>query len=157
VIYQLKGITYNEGGIGMKKILVPVDGMETCQKTFETAVSLADKFGAELVVLYVKPVIDPLSHPSYVALEEHSDVHIEDIAREITKIAAGKLEGQGRKVTSVIDSGDPASAIIDVASKENCDMIVMCTHGMGTIKRFFLGSVTNKVVHHAQVPVLVVR
>tara|TARA_Y100000588_G_C14180508_1_gene893427 strand:+ start:201 stop:626 length:426 start_codon:yes stop_codon:yes gene_type:complete len=141
----------------MKKILVPVDGMETCQKTFETAISLANSFGSELVVLYVKPVIDPLSHPSYVALEEHSDIHIEDIANNIAKKATQKLQGEGRKVSTVIDSGDPASTIIDVASRENCDMIVMCTHGMGAVKRFFLGSVTNKVVHHAEVPVLVVR
>lgn len=141
----------------MKKILVPVDGMETCQKTFETAASLADKFGAELVVLYVKPVMDPLSHPGYVALEEHTDMHIEDMAREIVTKASEKLAGDGRNVSAVVESGDPASTIIDVAKSSDCDMIVMCTHGMGAMKRFFLGSVTNKVVHHATVPVLVVR
>ena len=141
----------------MKKILVPVDGLDTCQKTFETAASLADKFGAELLVLYVKPVIDPLSHPSYVALEEHSDIHIEDISKDIAIKSVEKLVGEGRTVNSVIEGGDAASTIIDVASRENCDMIVMCTHGMGAVKRFFLGSVTNKVVHHAEVPVLVVR
>jgi len=141
----------------MKKILVPVDGLETCQKTFETAISLADKFGAELVVLYVKPIIDPLSHPSYVALEEHSDIHIDDIAKDIAQKSVEKLEGNNRQVKSIIESGDAASTVIDVASQEGCDMIVMCTHGMGAMKRFFLGSVTNKVVHHAEVPVLVVR
>jgi len=141
----------------VKKILVPVDGLETCQKTFETAISLADKFGAELVVLYVKPTIDPLSHPSYVALEEHADMHIDDIAKDIAKKSVEKLEGNNRQVKSIIESGDAASTVIDVASQEGCDMIVMCTHGMGAVKRFFLGSVTNKVVHHAEVPVLVVR
>ncbi len=141
----------------MKKILVPVDGLETCGKTFETAGSLADKFGAEIVVLYVKHTIDPLSHPGYVALEEHSDIHIEDIAKDISKKAVDKLVHEGRKIHAVIEAGDPASVIIDVASREKCDMIVMCTHGMGAMKRFFLGSVTNKVVHHADVPVLVVR
>ena len=141
----------------MKKILVPVDGLETCQKTFDTAISLSEKFGSELVVLYVKPIVDPLSHPSYLALEEHSDIHIEDIAKDIAEKATDKLQGDGRTVYTVVESGDPASTIIDVASRENCDMIVMCTHGMGAVKRFFLGSVTNKVVHHAEVPVLVVR
>lgn len=141
----------------MKKILVPVDGLETCQKTFETAISLSEKFGSELVVLYVKPVVDPLSHPSYIALEEHSDIHIEDISRDIAEKATEKLRGDGRTVHTIIEGGDPASTIIDVATRENCDMIVMCTHGMGAMKRFFLGSVTNKVVHHAEVPVLVVR
>lgn len=131
--------------------------METCQKTFETAISLSEKFGSELVVLYVKPIVDPLSHPSYLALEEHSDIHIEDIAKDIAEKATDKLRGDNRTVYTVIEGGDPASTIIDVASRENCDMIVMCTHGMGTVKRFFLGSVTNKVVHHAEVPVLVVR
>lgn len=128
------------------------------KKTFETAISLSEKFGSELVVLYVKPIVDPLSHPSYLALEEHSDIHIEDIAKDIAeKKATDKLRGDNRTVYTVIEGGDPASTIIDVASRENCDMIVMCTHGMGTVKRFFLGSVTNKVVHHAEVPVLVVR
>ncbi len=141
----------------MKKILVPVDGMETCPKTFETAISLSEKFGAELVVLYVKPILDPLTHPGYVAMEEHSDKHINDIAVGIAEAAEKKLAGDGRKVSTIIESGDPASTIIDAASREGCDMIVMCTHGMGTVKRFFLGSVTNKVVHHAEIPVLVVR
>lgn len=141
----------------MNKILVPVDGMDTCPKAFETAKSLADKFGAELVVLYVKPVVDPLTHPRYIAVEEHSDLHIEQIAQEIASNCADQLAGEGRRVTTVIESGDPASSIIDVADRENCDMIVICTHGMGAMKRFFLGSVTNKVVHHAKIPVLVVR
>jgi nucleotide-binding universal stress UspA family protein len=141
----------------MKKILVPVDGMETCPKTFETAISLADNFGAELVVLYVTPIVDPLTHPGYMAMETHSDRHLEDIAKEIAETAYNKLAGEGRKVSSIVERGDPASAIIDVASREGCDMIVMCTHGMGTMKRFFLGSVTNKVVHHAEIPVFVVR
>lgn len=141
----------------MNKILVPVDGKETCPKTFETAKSLADKFGAELVVLYVKPLVDPLTHPRYIAVEEHSDLHIEQIAQEIASHCSALLEGDGRKVSTIIESGDPAASIIDVADRENCDMIVICTHGMGAMKRFFLGSVTNKVVHHARIPVLVVR
>lgn len=53
--------------------------------------------------------------------------------------------------------GVPEEAIIEIAEKDGCDAIIMCTHGMGGIKRFTMGSVTNKVVHAATVPVMVIR
>ena len=53
--------------------------------------------------------------------------------------------------------GNPASKILDVIEQEKVDFVVMCTHGMSATKRFLIGSVTNKVVHHSKVPVLVVR
>jgi nucleotide-binding universal stress UspA family protein len=53
--------------------------------------------------------------------------------------------------------GDPASEIINEADEGDYDLVVMRTHGMGATKRFMLGSVTNKVVHHIKKPILVVR
>jgi nucleotide-binding universal stress UspA family protein len=54
-------------------------------------------------------------------------------------------------------AGDPAVEIIEEAKKGEYDLIIMRTHGMKATKRFMLGSVTDKVVHHVGIPVLVVR
>lgn len=63
----------------------------------------------------------------------------------------------GIKVDTRIVEGYPATEILEISEKENFDLIIMPTHGMSAIKRFTLGSVTNKVVHNSKVPVLVVK
>ncbi|KDR96235.1 Nucleotide-binding universal stress protein, UspA family [Peptoclostridium litorale DSM 5388] len=63
----------------------------------------------------------------------------------------------GVDIDVVVAFGIPAEAIIEIADRDDCDAIIMCTHGMGGIKRFTMGSVTNKVVHTATVPVMVIR
>lgn len=63
----------------------------------------------------------------------------------------------GLEVETMTAKGDPASTILEIAENQDFDMIIMCTHGMSIVKRFALGSVTNKVVHHSNVPVLVIR
>ena len=57
----------------------------------------------------------------------------------------------------LIESGTPAEAIVQTAQKQNCDLIVMGTHGHGTISDVFIGSTAKWVVKHSPVPVLVIR
>jgi nucleotide-binding universal stress UspA family protein len=61
------------------------------------------------------------------------------------------------KVQTKQTSGDPAEEIVKMAENEGFHLVVMCTHGMGITKRLLIGSVTNKVVHHSQIPVLTVQ
>jgi nucleotide-binding universal stress UspA family protein len=66
-------------------------------------------------------------------------------------------EDLGLKIQIKETAGDPAVEIIEEAKKGEYDLIIMRTHGMKATKRFMLGSVTDKVVHHVGIPVLVVR
>lgn len=141
----------------MKKILLPVDGSKTCNLSFEYAKTLAEKFGSEIIIVNVQNIntvvtwgVDSLAYKDNV-FDPHK------LAEEIIKDASKFFDGTGIEVTLKSAIGDPATQILKMAESEHCDVIVMCTHGMSATKRFLLGSVTNKVVHHAHIPVLVVR
>ena len=67
------------------------------------------------------------------------------------------FEKKGVSAKAKLVKGDPASDIIDEAEIGEYDVCIICTHGMSAGKRFLLGSVTNKVVHHIKIPILVVR
>ena len=71
--------------------------------------------------------------------------------------AAKDVEDAGVKVRTFARQGEPADAILDVAEEENADLIVVGNKGMTGAKRFLLGSVPNKVSHHAPSSVLIVR
>jgi len=66
-------------------------------------------------------------------------------------------EKEGIEVDTIVLEGDPASAILDEAEKGDYDLVIMKTHTMKKRKRFMLGSVTNKVVHHINIPILIIR
>ncbi|HEY3186960.1 MAG TPA: universal stress protein, partial [Solirubrobacteraceae bacterium] len=71
--------------------------------------------------------------------------------------AAKMVEKQGVEVETYARQGDPADAILDVAEEENADLIVVGNKGMTGARRFLLGSVPNKVSHHAPCNVMIVR
>lgn len=141
----------------MKKILLPIDGSEACFKSYEYAKDLAEKFGSEILIFNAQNIM-PAFGWSYEAISlNESENSPRETATKIVEEAKKFFANTNIKVSTKITVGDPAGAILDVAEKENCDMIIMCTHGMSRTKRFLLGSVTNKVVHHATIPVLVIR
>ncbi|KXG74718.1 universal stress protein [Thermotalea metallivorans] len=67
-----------------------------------------------------------------------------------------KEELKGLDVRTVSAVGHPADQIIATAKEEAVDLIIMATHGMSMMKRYLIGSVTNNVVHHSTIPVLVI-
>jgi nucleotide-binding universal stress UspA family protein len=148
------GKIYNKGGGTMKKILLPVDGSESTA-SIEMAKSLAQKYDATILILHVDEPITPIYWANDTLTIENPIVTCSDngdsIVDEISQLF------QDIKIEKMCRFGDASSVIIEVSEEEDCDLIVMCTHGMSAIKRFLLGSVTNKVAHHASKPVLIVR
>jgi nucleotide-binding universal stress UspA family protein len=71
--------------------------------------------------------------------------------------AADRLEEAGVKAETYAREGDPADAILDVAEEQNADLIIVGNKGMTGAKRFLLGSVPNKVSHHAPCSVMIIR
>ena len=80
----------------------------------------------------------------------------EDVSATLAE-AAKALEAEGVRVETHAREGDPADAILDVAEEQGADLIVVGNKGMTGAKRFLLGSVPNKVSHHAPCSVMIIR
>ncbi|MBN2797452.1 MAG: universal stress protein [Clostridia bacterium] len=138
----------------MKKILLPVDGSES-DKAYEMAKSLAKVYGSTVYILHVDEPITPIYWANEtLTIETPSMPHTENGEAIVNDVA---MQFEGISHEKLCRFGDASSVIIEVSEEEDVDLIIMCTHGMSAIKRFLLGSVTNKVVHHATKPVLVIR
>jgi|LGOV01.1.fsa_nt_gb nucleotide-binding universal stress UspA family protein len=139
----------------MKKILFPVDGSMDCQKALDIAEDLAKKYDSTITVFHVFDYHKVPNEMEYAAVIDK--IYDSDASREMLNKTVEYFEGKGVKANSKLVKGDPASDIIDEAESGEYDLCIVCTHGMSAGKRFLLGSVTNKVVHHIKVPILVVR
>ncbi len=131
-------------------IVVGTDGSETAREAVRRATRLAATTGAriELVSAY-QPMPD--AAPQGWSAGARADV--EDALRE----AAAEIAAAGVDVTTYARQGDPAAALLDVAVERRADLIVVGNRGMTGAERFLLGSVPNKVSHHAPCSVLIIR
>ena len=146
----------------MKKLLVAYDGSEASKKAVEMAVKCADKED-EITLLTVVPA--ELAESSFTKMLlptiDLSNVvksgSFKQKAMDTLSKIVNEIENNVSKVNVVVESGDPADEILITAKKENSEVIVLGYKGYGKEGRFLLGSVTDKVVRHASVSVLVVR
>jgi nucleotide-binding universal stress UspA family protein len=137
-----------------KRILVPLDGSELAEQALEYAIIQAESFGAEVVLL---KVLGPLPEPAMgsrvgVKLAEKQSA---DLARYyLEDLAAGIKEVPVQVVTV---EGKPYIQIIRFAEEQEIDLIVMSTRGHSGLSRWLLGSVADRVVRGATVPLLLVQ
>ena len=140
----------------MKKILVTTDQSDLGWQATAHARALADALGAELVALSVQPDPSPAvtGEFGYVAPTDPAEyVQQRDAAHALL---VERVPGARVRVEQA--GGRPVSrVIIDVAKEEGVSMIVMTTHGRSGLGRALLGSVAEAVLHHAKVPVLMIR
>ncbi|HEY4897156.1 MAG TPA: universal stress protein [Solirubrobacteraceae bacterium] len=141
-------------------IVVGTDGSETATKAVRQAVDLARAVGAkvELVSAYEPVPAQRLSGERRSAPEDLQWAinPREDVDATLEAGAAVAREA-GVAVDLYARQGDPADAILDVAEEQGADLIVVGNRGMTGAKRFLLGSVPNKVSHHAPCSVLIIR
>ena len=141
-------------------IVVGTDGSETAREAVRQATELARLTGAEVhVVSAYEPVGSarlreerqhvPEDMQWTVSPREDVEATLRDVARDLHEI--------GVKATTYARQGDPADAILDIAEEEGADLIVAGNKGMTGARRFLLGSVPNKVSHHAPCSVLIIR
>jgi len=129
----------------LSKILVAVDGSESAEKALEYAVQLAKKHKAKVTLLNV-------GESKIFGLKPEV---ARGIGESILSDAAAKVKGL--KLNTKLEFGNPPETIIEVAEKRNYDLIVVGSRGLSSVKRFFLGSVSDDVSHHAKCSVLIVR
>ena len=142
------------------KIVVGTDGSETAGEAVRQATELASAVGAKIELV---SAFEPVSSQR---LREERQEAPDDLqwavnAREdvdaTLKEASDKIKDAGVDVEIFARQGDPADAILDVAEEQNADLIVVGNKGMTGAKRFLLGSVPNKVSHHAPCSVMIIR
>lgn len=141
----------------IKTILVSVDLAEGSDRVLDYAVDFASKLGARLTLLHVYnlPVYN-FPDGSFVPTAEVA-AQVGDAARRSLDATVARLKERGVDVTGILRSGSPAQEICSVATEVAADLIIMGTHGRGTLGRALLGSTANAVVRSAPVPVLTVR
>ena len=139
----------------MKKILVAHDGSKISNKALKMAVEIALRFEAELYVLSVVPEL---------YLTELTDFDRQRIVKALTEETHKTMDKVGRSLAShsvehktLVRQGDPAEVILDTAKKMKINLIVTGSHGRHGATKFFLGSVSSKVLEHSHCPVLVVK
>jgi nucleotide-binding universal stress UspA family protein len=141
-----------------KHILVPVDGSLESKEALCRAIDLAKQLHAELTVAYVVDLKEKLSSYEKLTNEEESYTE-EEVKAEARKVLAPFKEiARGfSPVKFVVTVGAPGLTIVRLAKNSCADLIIIGNRGMGMVKRFFMGSVSNYVMENAFCPVMVVK
>lgn len=140
-----------------RQILIATDGSKASENAAYLGIKFASQYGAKVYAVYVINVTDYDS----IILDEswaiEQCVECEKKGHNATSSVVEKAKFVGLEAESAILKGSPAEKILDFADEHEVDMIVVGSLGKGGIERFALGSVSEKVVRHAKVPVLIVR
>lgn len=128
------------GAPTLRNILIPVDGSALSEQILDPALELARLMGARCTLLQV---VSPMS-----GAEAQADQYLNDIA--------SSPRARGLSIhTHVIVAKKPANTILEAAQSHGCDLIALVTHGSGGFKRLVLGSVADKLIQQAHLPILV--
>ncbi len=141
----------------MKKILITTDGSKHAEKGLEQGRRIAEAFCSDVIVLHVTDDFSNMYLDDSVYLFQLSKDVLEKQAGTIMEKVEQVFEGFCGNFTARITSGDPAHVIAETIEKEEPDLVVMGSKGLSPIKKLAIGSVSNKVLNHTKVPILIVR
>jgi len=156
-----------------KHILIPTDGVRTCQSAIIHGVELAKAIGAKVTALHITPKLSPheileIYHPTFLVGEHEAEKaqaamkQVEALHKEVADKSLAAIEKIAKKKGVPCDAvylkgKSPADGIMETAKKKKCDLIFMSTHGMLGITGAIFGTVTTKVLAQSNIPVLVQR
>jgi len=135
-----------------ERILLPTDGSDAAERALDLAVSVADAHDAELHILYVADT----NQPSLSRIQGQVVDALEGQGQQIVDEAGNRVRGSGVDVTTDVIQGGPSRTILDYVDDRGVDLVVMGTRGERDVERLLLGSVTERIVRSAPVPVLAV-
>lgn len=144
----------------MEKILVAVDGSETANKALSKAKQIGTALNSEITIIYVMEDFTNRDSINIYNIRESAD-HLKDLSKkQAMKVLDGALadfKDYPGKVDTLLQVGNPAFKILEVSKNGDYDLIIMGSRGLGPFSRAIMGSVSNKVVHHAVSSVLIVK
>ena len=131
----------------LNKILAPTDFSELSAKGVRYASQLAKELGSELIVMNIVP-LDESNFASKREIDQHK--------LELDEFLVDRDVKPDLNLRKLVEPGVPSGAIISFAERENCDLIVMSSHGRSGLSRLLVGSVTEQILRKSPCPVLVV-
>lgn len=142
-----------------KHILIPTDGSPLSEQAITFGAGFAKEIGARVtIVMVVTPFPVVLTNPGFAPVPENYREQYEAAAREVVKRTQDFVAAKGLNSNVIqIEQEHVFQGIIDTAKRENCDLIVMASHGRRGLSAVVLGSETLKVLTHSKTPVLVFR
>ena len=165
--------------IQIKKILYATDLSETAVHAFSYAVSLANMYGASITILHVLAefpgeqfITNMITANTWKAIKEQHYSEARDrligkkrdhiAIKEVLQAFSEEVKADEENQTFVTDEilikdGAPAEIIVQTAIKQNCDLVIMGTHGHGAIAEVLIGSTAKSVIRQSPIPVLVIR
>jgi nucleotide-binding universal stress UspA family protein len=167
--------------VEVKKILYATDLSENARYAFAYAVSLADLYGAKITLLHVLPEVSELMDKhviGYIDADRWQEIKaqhfeeakealigkrkghlaIKDVLHQFSEQVKEGQEGEGFITDDIIvERGNPVEQILKHVQERSCDLIVMGTHGHGTLEDVMLGSTARRVIRRSKIPVLVIR
>jgi nucleotide-binding universal stress UspA family protein len=146
-----------------RNIIVPLDGSELAETALEPALAIAHQQDAELVLMRAPqtdsmavPIAEPLGGVGLYWPEESLRATHQECLEYLQRLA-DQHRGQGVPLRVQVVDGHPDAAILQLAESIRADLIIMSTHGYSGVTRWVMGSVTEKVLRGAQIPVFVIR
>ncbi|WP_318312792.1 universal stress protein [Flagellimonas crocea] len=140
----------------MKKILVPVDFSKHSEYALEVAATMAGQFDASIVLLHMIGMSDSVLANSEIAEEAEAKYFLK-LAKEKIKEFTEREYLKGIKVSAIIQNYKDFEEVNHVAEEQNCDLVVMGSHGTSGFSDLFVGSNAEKVVRTSDVPVIVIK
>ena len=139
-----------------KRVLIPLDGSSLAEQALPHAVAQAKQFHAELILLRV---VEPFAHARGMSLADLEQIRQQTRiwADEYLERIAADIQQQEVLIRKVTIDGRPHTEIAEFAENNQVDLIVMSTRGQSGLSRWLMGSVADRVVRGANVPVLLVR
>jgi len=137
-------------------IVIGTDGSDHADRALDEAIAIARRDGATLHIVTAFP--DPaIIRQRMTSGATTSSVNLSEVADSVLARAAARAQEKGVTADTHAGESDPAEAILQVASAQKADLIVVGSRGLSGVQRFLLGSVSSKVSEHAACNVMIVR
>lgn len=140
-----------------KKILVPLDGSTLAEAALPHAEAIAKSEGAEIILLRIPmmPATEFFAREPSIAVRIQQEE--EAVAKKYLDTKVNELKKEKIQASIIMLEGSVPDTILGIAEETHTDMIVMSTHGRTGLKRWLIGSVADRVVHQAHIPVMLIH
>jgi len=138
-----------------RHILIPTDGSKLAEHGVAHGLALANSVGAKVSVIFVVEPFSEMTGRFLEAVAKYAELRKEQAVTTLDHAANAAREAGVSCETIQVENAQPHQAIIAAAEEKGCDLIVMSSHGRSGLSMLLIGSVTNKVLTQAKIPVLV--
>ena len=138
-----------------RHILIPTDGSELAERGVRHGLALAKSLGAKVSVIFVVEPFSEITGRFQEAVAKYAELRKEQAVTALDHAAKAARDADVSCETIQAVNAQPHQAIIAAAEEKGCDLIVMSSHGRSGLSVLLIGSVTNKVLTQAKIPVLV--